>query len=427
MNNIVRNMMAVLLLLLGGTPALYAQESTSPLPRLFEISNAAEWTSPLLEFDEPVDGFRLTVFRTSHSDRLYEGYPYVCLAGIDIKDAEGNDVPYVASTNSLSSDGGGLEALQDKDDNTHYHSAYSGNVSISNNDYVYIEIAFAKPQTSFTYRQVRRAEGYDFPLYFALAPLGVEVNPPFNPVNPPEPEENIYYNVTVTANPEAAAYMYGSGKYLKGSTMTVQYSLRNSNYTFLHWTVNGEFYSDKSYFTYTVNNDDKIVAHFKYTPSSPQEPNAKDEHRLFVESDRYGACSFNVTSGMWVEYDNYVYLTAYVNQGYDFLGWYRNGVLVSDRTSFNYQMPGEDVTLVAKFKYNPYNPSEPESDGSQDNVQITPTGDINKDGEVDVLDIVAVVNYSLKEADDDLHWYDLNGDGAVDVIDIVKVVNLSLE
>ena len=249
----------------------------------------------------------------------------------------------------------------------------------------------------------------------------------YNPVNPPEPEENIYYNVTVTANPEAAAYMYGSGKYLKGSTMTVQYSLRNSNYTFLHWTVNGEFYSDKSHFTYTVNNDDKIVAHFKYTPSSPQEPNAKDEHRLFVESDRYGACSFNVTSGMWVEYDNYVYLTAYVNQGYDFLGWYRNGVLVSDRTSFNYQMPGEDVTLVAKFKYNPFNPSEPESDGSQDNVQITPTGDVNKDGEVDVLDIVAVVNYSLKEADDDLHWYDLNGDGAVDVIDIVKVVNLSLE
>ena len=80
MNSIIRNALAVLLLVLGSAPSLYAQESTSSLPKFFEISNDREWTSQLLEFDEPVDGFRLTVFRTSHSDRLYEGYPYVCLA-----------------------------------------------------------------------------------------------------------------------------------------------------------------------------------------------------------------------------------------------------------------------------------------------------------------------------------------------------------
>ena len=250
----------------------------------------------------------------------------------------------------------------------------------------------------------------------------------YNPTNPPEPEENIYYNVSVTANTTAAAYTSGTGKYLQGTKITVKYSLRNSNYTFTHWTVNGEVYSQKSSsFTYTVGGDDKIVAHFSYTPSSPLEPSAKDEHRLYIESNSYSACSFNVTSGMWVEFDNYVTLTTYVNQGYDFLGWYRNGVRVSDKTTFNYLMPDEDVTLVAKFKYNPFSPDEPESDGSQDNVQTTLTGDVNKDGTIDVLDIVAVVNYSLKNSDENLHHYDLNGDGTVDIIDIVKIVNLSLE
>ena len=250
----------------------------------------------------------------------------------------------------------------------------------------------------------------------------------YNPTNPPEPEENIYYNVTVNASSEAAANTSGTGKYKEGTKITVRYSLRAGNYTFSHWTVNGELYPETgSSFTYTVSGDDKIVAHFSYAPSSPLEPSAKDEHRLYIEASSYGACSFNRASGLWTEFDNYVTLTAYVNQGYDFLGWYRNGVLVSDKTTFNYLMPDEDVTLVARFKYNPFNPSEPESDGSQDNVQNALTGDINKDGVVDVIDIVAVVNYSLKEADDNLHRYDLNGDGVVDVIDIVKVVNLSLE
>lgn len=250
----------------------------------------------------------------------------------------------------------------------------------------------------------------------------------YNPTNPPEPQENIYYKVTVESSPAAAANMSGTGKYLEGTNVNVRYSLKSSVYTFSHWTVNGERMDIvKSSFSHTVAGDTKIVAHFKYTPSSPLEPSSKDEHKLFIEASSDGACSFNRTSGLWTEFDNYVALTAYVNQGYDFLGWYRNGVLVSDKTTFNYLMPDEEVTLVAKFKYNPFSPDEPESDGSQDNVQTTLTGDINKDGVVDVIDIVAVVNYSLKEADEHQHRYDVNGDGTVDVIDIVKIVNLSLE
>ena len=425
----IRNILAVLLLFLGSTPAVFAQNSDSPLPQFFEISNAREWTSPLLEFDEPVEGFRLTVFSTSHSGRLYNGYPYVCLGGIDITDADGNDIPYVASTNSLSlNDGGGLEALQDKNDNTYYHSAQPNDALISNNAYVYIDIAFAEPQSSFTYRQVRRAEGYDFPLYFVLSPLGVKVGPPFNPTNPPEPQENIYYNVTVSASPASAAYTYGAGKYLEGTSRDISYSLRNNSYKFSHWTLNGERYSDNTSFTYNVSaGDAAFVAHFVYTPTSPQEPSVSDEYKLTLTSDNDAACSFNRNSVTRVKYEAWVTLTANVNQGYEFLGWYKGATLVSSNSSFNYQMPDEDVTLEAKFRYNPFNPTEPEGDGSQSNVQTTAKGDVNKDGVVNVFDIVSMVNYSLGEGDENLSSYDLNGDGVVNVFDIVKIVNLSLE
>lgn len=241
----------------------------------------------------------------------------------------------------------------------------------------------------------------------------------YNPVNPPEPEENIYYNITVACSPANVAYTYGAGKYLEGTSRSISYSLRNNNYTFSHWTLNGERYSDKTSFTYTVAaGNAAFVAHFAYTPTSPQEPSVSDEYKLTLTSNNDAACSFNRNSVTRVKFDNYVELTANVNQGYDFLGWYRNGVLVSDRTTFYYQMPAEDVTLVAKFRYNPINPSEP--------VQPTAKGDVNKDGAIDVLDIVAVVNYSLKGGEN-LSAYDITGDGVVDILDIVKVVNLSLE
>ncbi len=117
-----------------------------------------------------------------------------------------------------------------------------------------------------------------------------------------------------------------------------------------------------------------------------------------------------------------------VVKGYEFKGWYSGTTLISSSTKFNYQMPDGAVTLtanVARILFDPKNPSEPNS--SQENVQMTPVGDVNKDGVVNVFDIIAVVNYSLAETDENLSLYDLNGDGAVNVFDIIKVVNISLE
>ena len=56
-------------------------------------------------------------------------------------------------------------------------------------------------------------------------------------------------------------------------------------------------------------------------------------------------------------------------------------------------------------------------------------GDINFDGEIDILDVVLVVNFALnitEPTSDQSYAADVNGDGVIDVLDIVNIVNLIL-
>ena len=260
----------------------------------------------------------------------------------------------------------------------------------------------------------------------------------YNPTNPPEPdggkpEEVItYYKVTVTANPSSAAYTSGSGSFRTGEKTFIHTSGKMAKYEFSHWTLNGEFYSDKQYYYYTVDSvEAAFVAHYKFVPTSPVEPQPEPDvikYPLNIVTNNESVCSFNVASGNEYEAETWVTLEAFVSKGYQFDGWYNGTVLLSRNTRFNYQIPDSEVTLTAKVSkivFNPSNPSEPDS--SQDNVQTTLTGDVNKDGVVNILDIVGVVNYSLKESDENMHIYDVNGDGQVNILDIVKVVNISLD
>ena len=56
--------------------------------------------------------------------------------------------------------------------------------------------------------------------------------------------------------------------------------------------------------------------------------------------------------------------------------------------------------------------------------------DVNGDGEINVLDIVAMVNFALGTdypSDHEFWASDINNDGYVNVLDIVSIVNLILE
>ncbi|MBO5922388.1 MAG: dockerin type I repeat-containing protein [Bacteroidaceae bacterium] len=259
----------------------------------------------------------------------------------------------------------------------------------------------------------------------------------FNPTNPPEPDYEIvepvkHYKVSISVMPASVAYVTSGGSYTSGYRKYIYTSLTNSKYKFSHWTLNGEFFSANSSFNYTVETADaNFVAHYEFNPSSPVEPERVPDiivSPLYLVTNNGEACSFNQASGNEHEAESWVTLEAFVAKGYEFKGWYQGSTLISSNVRFNYQMPDEAVTLTAKVEkivFNPTNPSEPDS--SQDNVQTTLTGDVNKDGVLNVFDIVSIVNYSLGEADENLPLYDLNGDKAVNVFDIVKIVNLSLE
>ena len=57
-----------------------------------------------------------------------------------------------------------------------------------------------------------------------------------------------------------------------------------------------------------------------------------------------------------------------------------------------------------------------------------PYGDVNKDGILNVVDIVSIVGQILGEADneDEVQIADINGDSIVNVVDIVEVVSIIL-
>ena len=54
-------------------------------------------------------------------------------------------------------------------------------------------------------------------------------------------------------------------------------------------------------------------------------------------------------------------------------------------------------------------------------------GDINNDGNIDVLDVVILVNYILNSDTSELDGADINNDGDINVLDIVALVSIILD
>lgn len=266
-----------------------------------------------------------------------------------------------------------------------------------------------------------------FLVYLFFGVLSVQAQ--FNPSNPSEPNLNYKYRVEVSSNYPAQSYVSGAGKYAEGASVRIGTSSRYPSYQFSHWTLNGVEYSTTRNFTYTMGAEHAVFkAHYVYNPVDPNEPTAILRNRLFLESKPAGMASFNRTSGDRQVVDSYIQLSANANQGCHFLGWYEGPMLVSSTNSFRYCMPARDVTLTARFRYDPSNPDEPSGSG-QEGVQEHSQGDINADGTVDVSDAVLLLNYYLagNTPPEIITLCDMNADGTVDVTDAVQVLNKYME
>lgn len=261
--------------------------------------------------------------------------------------------------------------------------------------------------------------------------LPLQAQEEFNPENPADPQMN--YKVRTSVEPQEAGAWVSVWEgvedecYRHGELITLECPATNGSYIFTHWTLDGKQYATESRITYTMGSSSvKFVAHYEFKPEDPDDPSYTPNNRLYLVAEPFTACQFSQTSGAKWNYEDWIPLDAYQSStGYKFEGWYRNGQLLSQNLSFNFQMPDEEVTLVARFEYDPESPGDPFGDGSQSNVDNKPSGDVNGDGEVDVADAVRVINLCIANEKD--ANADVNGDGEVDVADAVAIINLCIK
>ena len=79
-----------------------------------------------------------------------------------------------------------------------------------------------------------------------------------------------------------------------------------------------------------------------------------------------------------------------------------------DEDDMSFTMPDSNVTITVTWKY------------------VGVKGDVNRDGNVDISDVVALVNIILNSSSDHQEEADLNNDGDIDISDVVALVNIIL-
>ena len=267
-------------------------------------------------------------------------------------------------------------------------------------------------------------------LFFLLTGGTAMAQDGFDPVNPPDPFYYDTYKVTVTAN--SGNYTSGEGRYEAGTMITIRTSARSSDFVFICWKMDRVVCSESASFTYIVEEKDVVFeAVWEYSPENPSDPQMTNQFRLYLQSNREGACSFNRTSGDKVEAGETITVVAYPNQSYDFQGWYEGGELISSNVSFNYTMPEHNSTLEAHFVFNPDTPGDPS--GGQDDMDNPDAllGDVNRDGSITIADVTALVNVILGKDNAEPYVYnhrvaDVNGDGSTTIADVTALVNIIL-
>ena len=271
---------------------------------------------------------------------------------------------------------------------------------------------------------VLRRIAYGLLLAWAGSSLPAAAQDDFDPATPIEPY--MRYKVKVELNESEAAYISGEGTYTVGTQVYINTSAKSSNYTFSHWLKDGVEYSTSKGFYYTVNESAKFVAVYDFTPTAPSEPSGSYPRKLYLESSPNDACSFNRTSGAKVDEETYVNVAVYPNVGFEFKGWYENGVKVSSSTSFNYLIGNDDTTLTAMFEYNPATPDEPEMADDQGSVANSKLGDIDGNGIVNVSDAVDLIEHYIAGTVDELDKSvaDVDGNGIINVSDAIEIIDI---
>lgn len=260
--------------------------------------------------------------------------------------------------------------------------------------------------------------------------LSIQLSAQFNPPNPQEPGKPVfYYKVLTSSLPADIAWTSGDGSYSSGSLVWINTSLRNDQYAFSHWTwtVDGQEYSSQEQgFEYTMTDKDvTFVAHYTFTPTSPEDPSTILKSRLFLSCIPEGVATFNHSNGERIPVGSTCSIDAYPNQGYKFMGWYQGEEKISDDMTFDYTIPNSDSYLVAHFTYNPTSPEDPDDDGT-----LLKLGDANGDGVVNMEDLKMFTDKTLDKpmpSNFQDKIVDMNGDGVINAQDLTILTNMLIK
>ena len=165
------------------------------------------------------------------------------------------------------------------------------------------------------------------------------------------------------------------GKYKHGTKETIS-TTPNEGYEFRSWTrkvgetVEENYSTDRSFSYTTTKEDVEFVA--EYVKTSEE---LLKGHTLTIKASTDGLCDFDMESETLVLEDDAFNVTVTLKSDVVFEGWYMDGVYVSDALTYGTYMPNHDVELVAKVRYQPYNPNDPGNDlGYMDIAPEIPSG-----------------------------------------------------
>lgn len=148
------------------------------------------------------------------------------------------------------------------------------------------------------------------------------------------------YTINATANPANGGTISGTGTYTQGQTCTLNASA-NSGFVFLNWTENGTQVSTNPTYSFTVNANRTLVAHFQSQPS---------QYTITLSANPTNGGAVN--GGGTYSQGQTCTVTANANPSYSFVNWTENGTQVSTNSTYSFTVTS-NRTLVANFSYSP--------------------------------------------------------------------------
>ena len=171
------------------------------------------------------------------------------------------------------------------------------------------------------------------------------------------------YVVTASSNPEDAGVITGTGEYTFNDAVTLK-ATANEGYKFVNWTEDGEVISENTQYSFVIIKDRNLVANFELINE------VEDETTCIITAVANPEEAGTIKgTGTYVK-DMAVKLTAVANEGYEFLNWTENDIIVSIDAEYLFEIT-KDRNLVANFEKieepevpeNPENPEDPEQPG----------------------------------------------------------------